>query len=107
MEDKNLNHNIRVNDIDGEKADDSFANFKAKLESVQQFPDIYVFKFIIPGTDEKLAELKTYFPEDEFIQQASKTRKYVSITVKKWMQNADDVIAIYQQVGSIKEVIML
>ncbi|RZL40898.1 MAG: DUF493 domain-containing protein, partial [Pedobacter sp.] len=86
---------------------DSYANLKEKLETVEQFPGIYNFKFIITGGIDKVEELRKVLPDDKFIEQPSKTGKYVSITVKKEMQNADEVIAVYKKVGAIKGIMML
>lgn len=107
MEDNKLNKNIEFTDIPEGNSTDIYANLKEKLESVQQFPSIYNFKFIITGGLEKIEELRAVLPNDEFIEQPSKTGKYVSITVKKEMQNADDVIAVYKQAGTIKGIMIL
>lgn len=107
MEENNLNHNLDFNDIPEGNHTDLYANFKEKLESVQTFPGLYAFKFIITGGLAKLTELRTVLPEDEFLQTPSKTGKYVAVTVKKWMQNADEVVNIYKKVGEIKGIMML
>ncbi|PWS25975.1 DUF493 domain-containing protein [Pedobacter yonginense] len=103
MEDKN----IEFTDIPEGGSTDIYANLKEKLESVEQFPGIYNFKFIITGGMDKIQELRKVLPDDQFLEQASKTGKYVSITVKKEMQNADEVIAVYKQVADIKGIMML
>lgn len=107
MEENNLNHDLGFNDIpEGNKAD-AYANFKEKLESVQTFPGLYAFKFILTGGIDKIKELRGVLPDDEFVETPSKTGKYISITVKKWMQDADAVIDIYKKVGEIKGIMML
>ena len=108
MEENNLNHNLDFNDIpEGNNNTDVYANFKEKLESVQTFPGLYAFKFILTGGKEKLTELREVLPEEEFIETPSKTGKYISVTVKKWMQDADAVVYIYKKVGEIKGIMML
>jgi len=107
MEDKKINKNIEFTDIPEGDSADIYTNLKEKLESVQQFPGVYNFKFIITGGLDKIDELRKVLPDDEFIELPSKTGKYVSITVKKEMQNADEVIAIYKQTGSIKGIMTL
>jgi putative lipoic acid-binding regulatory protein len=107
MEENNLNHNLDFNDIPEGNTTDVFANFKEKLESVQTFPGIYAFKFILTGGTAKLTELRTVLPDDQFIETPSKTGKYISVTVKKWMQNADEVVVIYKKVGAIQGIMML
>lgn len=108
MEKNNLNHNLDFNNIpEGENNTDQFANFKEKLESVQTFPGLYAFKFILTGGADKIKELREVLPQEEFVETPSKTGKYISVTVKKWMQDADEVIDIYKKVGGIKGVMML
>lgn len=99
--------NIEFTDIPDGDSNDSYVNLKEKLESVERFPGIYNFKFIITGGKDQIQELRTVLPDDKFIEQPSKAGKYVSITVKKMMQNADEVIAVYKKAGSIKGIMML
>ena len=107
MDDKKLNNNIDFNDIPEGSNADVYANFKEKLESVQTFPGVYTFKFIITGGHAKIDELRTVLPDDEFVEKPSKTGKYLAITVNKQVQNADEVVSIYKQVSAIKGIMML
>jgi len=107
MEEEKINKDIEFSDIPEGGNTDIYANLKEKLESVEQFPGVYNFKFIITGGLAKIEDLRAILPHDEFIEQASKTGKYVSITVKKQVQNADEVIAVYKQAGSIKGIMIL
>ena len=107
MEEKKINKDIEFSDIPDGDNKDIYANLKEKLESVEKFPGVYNFKFIITGGLDKIQDLRAILPNDEFIEQPSKTGKYVSITVKKTMQNADEVIAVYKQVGNIKGIMIL
>ena len=107
MDENKNNKDIEFTDIPDGGSGDIYANLKEKLESVEQFPGVYNFKFIITGGLDKIQDLRAILPDDEFIEQASKTGKYVSITVKKMMQNADEVIAVYKQVGNIKGIMTL
>ncbi|WP_343533121.1 DUF493 domain-containing protein [Pedobacter sp.] len=107
MDNNNLNKNIDFNDIPEGNNADVYANFKEKLESVQTFPGVYTFKFIITGDHTKIEELRVILPNDEFVEKPSKTGKYLAITVNKQVQNADEVVDIYKKVGEIKGVMML
>ena len=102
-----MNKDIELTDIPEGASTDVYANLKEKLESVQQFPGVYHFKFIITGGLDKVEELRKVLPDDEFIEQPSKTGKYVSITVKKQVQTADEVINVYKQAGDIKGIMIL
>lgn len=107
MEDKKIKKDIDLTDIPEGTGEDIYANLKEKLESVEQFPGIYNFKFIITGGLDKVQELRAILPNEEFIEKPSKTGKYVSITVKKEMKNADEVIAIYKQTATITGIMTL
>ncbi|MCX2429338.1 MULTISPECIES: DUF493 family protein [unclassified Pedobacter] len=107
MNEKKINKNVEFTDVPEGESTDIYANLKEKLESVEQFPGVYNFKFIITGGLDKVDELRKILPDDEFIEQPSKTGKYVSITVKKQMQNADEVISIYKQSATIKGIMVL
>lgn len=107
MDENNLNHQLDFNDIPEGNNDNTYANFKEKLENVQTFPGLYAFKFILTGGVAQIKDLRTVLPDDEFVETPSKTGKYVSITVKKWMEDADAVIEVYKKVGEIKGVMML
>ncbi|QDW25777.1 DUF493 family protein [Pedobacter sp. KBS0701] len=107
MEEKKINKDIEFSDIPDGTNTDIYANLKEKLETVEKFPGVYNFKFIITGGLDKIEDLRAILPKDEFIEQASKTGKYVSITVKKTMQNADEVIAVYKQAANIKGIMIL
>lgn len=107
MEDNKSNKNIEFTDIPEGNSTDIYTNLKEKLESVEQFPGVYIFKFIVTGGLDKIGELQAMLPNDKFIEKPSKTGKYVSITVKKEMQSADDVIAVYKQAATIKGIMIL
>ncbi|RBQ11966.1 DUF493 family protein [Pedobacter miscanthi] len=107
MEEKKIKTEIELTDIPEGANTDIYVNLKEKLESVEKFPGVYNFKFIVTGGLDKIQDLRAILPQDEFIEQSSKTGKYVSITVKKQVQNADEVIAVYKQAGNIKGIMML
>jgi putative lipoic acid-binding regulatory protein len=107
MEEKKTNKDIEFTDIPEGTNQDIYVNLKEKLESVEKFPGVYHFKFIITGGLDKIQDLRAILPNDEFIEQPSKTGKYVSITVKKQVQNADEVIAVYKQAENIKGIMTL
>ena len=107
MADSKLNKPIDLQAIPEGNEPDSYANFKEKLEQVQQFPGSYNFKFIVSGDAEKIAELQAIFPKDELKTAASKTGKYVSVTIIKDVRDADEVVAFYKLAGAIKGIMLL
>ncbi|PKQ61320.1 hypothetical protein BZG02_16130 [Labilibaculum filiforme] len=83
---------------------------KLRYQLMESFswPSLYMFKFIIPNSDEKVNAIKALFPsETQFSYKTSKDLKFIGITVKKTMESADAVIDIYIKAQSIEGVMML
>ncbi|MFL0683746.1 MAG: DUF493 domain-containing protein [Algoriphagus aquaeductus] len=79
--------------------------FKEKLESVGQFPMLYMFKFIVPAGKEQ--EIEALFPSHEVSLKPSSGGKYVSTTVQMMAVSADLVIEVYEKAAQIEGVISL
>lgn len=79
--------------------------FKEKLESFGTFPMPYLFKFIVPFGKE--AEVAALFPEEEVILKPSSGGKYISTTIHKQVESADQVIGLYEKAARIEGVISL
>lgn len=79
--------------------------FKALLEESYQWPDYYEFKFIIK-TDNKhlIIERLTGFRIHET---PSKMGNYTSVSARKLMASAEEVLEIYKLMSTIKGVISL
>lgn len=80
-------------------------NFKEKLEASGEFPQLYMFKFIVPSGKEN--EIAALFPKHEITTKASSGGKYVSTTILAMMKNADQIIALYEQAAEIEGLISL
>ncbi|PZX49856.1 DUF493 family protein [Algoriphagus chordae] len=80
-------------------------NFKEKLEASGEFPQLYMFKFIVPNGKEK--EVAALFPKNELTTKESSGGKYVSTTIQAMMQNADQIIDLYEQAAEIEGLISL
>lgn len=101
--------NINITDISDDQGVDFWENFKAKLLSVETFPSIYTFKFIVPNVSGNKETIEKIFnhPSAEIQFKASKSGKYYSITVKSFVQTVDEVIRYYKEAGVIDKIIML
>ncbi len=87
--------------------DDSLEKLKVQLELLE-WPDIYLFKFIIPNESEKLALISAIFNnEPEIVMHPSKTGKYMSFSVKEVMLDVNSIIEIYKKASLIKGIISL
>lgn len=78
------------------------------LDQVHQWPSVYMFKFILePGQDKLDALMALFPPEAEVLRKYSKGGKYVSLTVREVMMNADEVVQRYDRTSKIDGVIAL
>ncbi len=88
--------------------DEQFESLREKLSKDNNWPQVYMFKFIIPADNKKMALVEAKFSDEADIQQKeSSGGKYISITVKEVMLSADDVINKYKEVSTIEGVMAL
>lgn len=79
--------------------------FKEKLASFSTFPTRYLFKFIVPAGKE--GAVAALFPDEELLLKPSSGGKYLSITIHKWVDDADQILALYEQAATIEGLISL
>ncbi|MBU4537824.1 MAG: DUF493 domain-containing protein [Weeksellaceae bacterium] len=101
-----------VNIIDNQtnlNPDEFYASLKEKLEATHNFPEDYLFKFIITNEEAKHTEIYRVFDDIKFTlnTKESKNGKYTSISINAFVLDADQVIKIYKEVGKIQGVMML
>lgn len=86
----------------------NFDELRKKLEQDTSFPIVYMFKFILPADNHKLALVQNLFEEDaEMHQKESGKGNYISITIKKVVLSVDDIIAVYEKASEIEGVMVL
>ena len=89
-------------------SDEQFEKLKEVLNKHTLWPTVYMFKFIIPADNHKIALVESKFSETAIISQhESSGGKYISITVKDVMLNADMVIEKYKEMKGIQGLISL
>ncbi len=87
--------------------EDVFAKLREQLEQ-QDWPDVFMFKFIVPNNPELLAKATALFgAEAEISLQPSRNEKYISISAKELMLHADSIIDKYRKASEIKGLIAL
>ncbi len=85
-----------------------YNNLQQKLDDQHSFPVLYMFKFIIPADNKKLAMVESLFgAEAQVSTNQSKSNKYISITAKEVMVSSDAIIAVYQKAEKIEGIISL
>ncbi len=88
--------------------EDARERMRKALDQVHSWPAVYMFKFILEPEREKLDALLALFPsEAEVLRKYSKGGKYVSLTVREVMMNAEEVIRRYDRTSQIPGVIAL
>ncbi|MBG7613262.1 DUF493 domain-containing protein [Polaribacter sp. BAL334] len=80
-----------------------------QLEDTTQFPSDYLFKFIVPASDNQVEEVENLFNNKGAVinTKKSKTGKYVSVSIVLNIENAATVIDYYQKAAKIKGIISL
>lgn len=75
----------------------------------EKWPQIYMFKFIVPADNKRVAQVEELFntQEAEVSMRTSKKGNFVSITAKEMMLSATGVIERYKDAAKIEGVISL
>lgn len=86
-----------------------YTSLKEKLEATHEFPQDYLFKFIVENNPAKLTEIYRVFDGIKFTlsNKESKNGKYTSCNLYAFMMDANQVINTYKEVGKIEGVMML
>ncbi|MXS71702.1 MULTISPECIES: DUF493 family protein [Chryseobacterium] len=89
--------------------EDFYNSLKEKLENNHDFPEDYLFKFIIPTDEAKITEIYKVFDGIKFTMsnRESKNGKYTACNINAFVLDADQVVFIYQEVAKIENVILL
>ena len=83
--------------------EDFFNSLQQKLDDQCEWPHVYMFKFIIPADNQKLALVESLFGEEAVITtRQSSSNKFISITAKELMLNSDEIITIYKKATKIE-----
>lgn len=86
-----------------------YDSLRDKLEQNHDFPEQYLFKFIISSNQEKLTEIYRLFDGLEYsaITRDSRNNKYISLSINAFVLDANQVVDIYQKAGRLEGVLML
>lgn len=81
---------------------------KHHLDKVHTWPSVYLFKFVFEPEQGRLDQVLALFPpESEVLRKYSSSGRYLSISVKEVMLNADEVVARYDRASEISGVMVL
>lgn len=85
-----------------------YEQFKKKLEEEHSFPSVYMFKFIVPADNQKIALVESLFTEEADVsQKISSKGTYYSLTATQVVMSADEIIEIYKKATAIEGLMAL
>lgn len=85
-----------------------YKNLREKLDNEFEFPLIYMFKFIVPSDNQKIAQVSQLFDENADISiRESKNKKFTSLSIKIVMISSLEIIKIYKEAGKIEGLMSL
>ncbi len=82
---------------------------KKILDDQHEWPSVFMFKFVIPSENEKIARVEAMFNTRtaEIRQKTSSKGNYTSITIREVMVSADAVLEKYAEANEIEGLIAL
>ncbi|MDZ4822972.1 MAG: DUF493 domain-containing protein [Flavobacteriales bacterium] len=88
--------------------EDRLHSLRQRLNEIHRWPSIYMFKFILPTDENKIAHLKQIFGESvEIRERLSTNGNYTSFTIREMMLDADSIFARYNDAAKIEGIISL
>lgn len=91
------------------KTEAFYERLREQLEGDTQWPSPYLYKFIVPASNEKIAEIEAIFDGSnaKINTRDSSKGTYTSVSIKVTMASPDAVIEKYLQVSEVEGVISL
>jgi hypothetical protein len=87
---------------------DNIDKFRELLSANKEWPMLYYFKFIVHNNQEKLNRVKELFADPSTITyNTSRDIKFISLSCKQWMPNAESIIDIYEKASLVDGLIAL
>lgn len=92
-----------------EKEEGFYKKLKLQLEDTSSWPADYLYKFIVPTSEDKINQIQDIFDNTGAVIESKQSKKgtYTSISITVNLANADAVIQKYKQVGNVEGVISL
>ena len=92
-----------------QKTEDFYNRLKEQLEGDTKWPAPYMFKFIVPASLEKIAEIEAVFDGTDAVIKTRDSSKgtYTSVSIEVTMDSPDAVIEKYLEVSNVEGVISL
>lgn len=91
------------------KTEEFYSKLIGQLKETTSWPAEYLFKFIVPSTEEKIEAINSIFnePHAQINHRQSSKGTYTSVSVKMRLKCAEDVVVKYKEVSVVEGVISL
>ncbi|MDC6364456.1 MULTISPECIES: DUF493 family protein [Flavobacteriaceae] len=95
--------------MEKESTDAFYARLKEQLLENTSWPSNYLYKFIVPTDEARIAQITDIFDNTGAVIESKKSKKgtYTSVSITVHLQNPDEVIAKYKEVSHVEGVISL
>lgn len=82
---------------------------KKLLNENHDWPSVFMFKFVVPTDNEKLARVEAMFNSNtaEIRQKQSSKGNYTSVTIREVMVSAQSILDVYEEASQIEGLISL
>lgn len=92
-----------------QKTQEFYIRLKDELQNTSTWPSAYLYKFVVPTSQDKIKRVEDAFNNMGAVIKTSKssTGKYTSISIHVKMKDPDAVIAKYIEVSDIEGIVSL
>jgi putative lipoic acid-binding regulatory protein len=86
-----------------------YERLKEQLDDTTKFPSLYLYKFIVPSSEEKVKEVVSFFDNSGAVINTKTSSKgnYISVSISVTMESSQAVIDKYKAVSVVEGVISL
>lgn len=92
------------------KTKDFYEGLQKQLNEFTEWPSVYLFKFIVPTDEEKIAQILGFFKDIPNAKAKTKTSskgQYTSVSIEALMESAEAVIEKYKKVSVVEGLLSL
>ncbi|GLU44961.1 DUF493 family protein [Allomuricauda sp. NBRC 101325] len=95
--------------MDKESSDEFYARLKEQLLENTSWPSDYLYKFIVPTDEKRIAQIHDIFDNTGAVIESKKSKKgtYTSLSITVNLKSPDAVIEKYKEVSVVEGVISL
>lgn len=92
-----------------QNTEEFYTRLKEQLLDSSSWPSTYLYKFIVASDEDKIKQIHKIFDNTGAVIESKKSKKgkYTSVSITVNLENPDQVIQKYKEVGAIEGVISL